>query len=106
MPSNVTELSNCRTVERPERAASSYAPISICGWGPSAFCLSTRLFRNGGPRAGDIGGASVGSPSFLKNLSMLARSVTSALIFMRPPQLVQVSTSRAKLRFISSAHGR
>jgi len=62
-------MSNCRTVERPREGCLELRADLHLRMGPERLLL----FQNGGPRAGDIGGASVGSPRCLKNLSMLAR---------------------------------
>jgi len=48
MPGNVTEVSNCRTVERPREGCLELRADLHLRMGPSAFCLSTRLFQNGG----------------------------------------------------------
>ena len=74
-------------VSRKSRHASkSSACVGVVA---AALRRSVRLFQNGGPRAGESAGTSVGSPRWSKNLSMLAGFVTSAMSLARAPQRLQ-----------------
>jgi hypothetical protein len=71
----------------------------------SPFLRSSRLCQYGGSRAGARVGGSVGSPRRARNRTMERRSWIRETSFMVPLQLGHVSTSSAKVRFRSSAHG-
>ena len=63
----------------------------------------TVLFQRGGPRLGERLGTSLASPIFARYRTTLAGSVTIARSLLRPPHLLQASTSNPNVRFRSPA---
>src|SRR5215472_2392102 len=73
--------------------------LALAGWFSAPQIVWNRSTR----RAGARGGARVGSPKWLRILTITGGSSMAAMIFKAPPQLGQCSMSMSKTRLSSRA---